>query len=160
MNIKFDHLAVQIPHQRLQNTVKWYIDFFGCTKNWEQYTSFEPLTYERIPGIQSIVELECKAFRFHIFGREPLNEIVVNEYIQNHHVGFSVSDPSEIERIEQKWNELYQSQNYVFTQNAYVTEKMTDSLGVDSIYFTDVNGLEFEVTYVPKIALYDRQYPS
>jgi hypothetical protein len=37
---------------------------------------------------------------------------------------------------------------------------MIDTLGIESIYFTDVNGLEFEVTCVPKTALYDRQYTS
>lgn len=160
MQIKFDHLAVQIPHLRLQNTVQWYIDFFDCQKNWEQHTSFEELTKKRIPGIQSIVELECNAFRFHIFGREPLNEIVITEYIQNHHVGFSVTDTNEIDIIEQKWKKLYQSQNYTFIGNTYITEKMTDSLGIDSIYFTDVNGLEFEVTCVPQTVLYDREYSS
>ena len=41
-----------------------------------------------------------------------------------------------------------------------VTNRCLQVTGVDSIYFTDVNGLEFEVTCVPKIALYDRKYPS
>ena len=83
--MKFDHLAVQILHKDLDNTVKWYTDFFECTKNWEQLTSFEPLTLERLPGIQSIVELQSSAFRFHIFGRHSIyNEIVAN-FIQYHH---------------------------------------------------------------------------
>lgn len=160
MNIIFDHLAVQIPHTRLKNTVDWYTDFFGCQQNWAQYSSFEPLTHERIPGIQSIVELECSAFRFHIFGRDPINEFTVNSYIQNHHIGFSVTNSFEIDEIERKWNTLYDSRKYNFVKDAYITEKMIDTLGIESIYFTDVNGLEFEVTCVPKTALYDRQYTS
>lgn len=158
MNIKFDHLAVQIPHHQLQNTVKWYKDFFDCKENWSQHSSFEPLTKERIPGIKSIVELESIAFRFHIFTRFPLKETIAESYIQNHHVGFSVDQALAIDLIKNKWKSLYDSEAYSFSKIAYITEKMIDSLGVHSIYFTDVNGLEFEVTYVPQEALYDREY--
>ena len=75
---------------------------------------------------------------------------MLKNHIQNHHLGFSVKTSNEIDQIIEKWNKLYQSQRYLFVQNAYITNKIRDSVGVESAYFTDVNGLEFEITYVPQ----------
>lgn len=148
--MKFDHLAIQIPVGSLNNTILWYTDFFDCKQNWSQYSDFQPLTRQRIPGIKSIVELESRLFCFHLFESSEIHEKVLKNHIQNHHLGFSVKTSNEIDQIIEKWNKLYQSQRYLFVQNAYITNKIRDSVGVESAYFTDVNGLEFEITYVPQ----------
>lgn len=155
--MQFDHLAIQIPHGSLNNTVLWYTDFFGCKTNWSQYSSFQPLTHQRVPGIQSIVELECAIFRFHLFERSNIQESVLMNHIQNHHVGFSVNNSIGIQEIKTKWSKLYYSKKYIFVDDTYITEIIVDDVGVESIYFTDVNGLEFEVTYVPQSSK-EREY--
>ena len=155
----FDHLAIQVLHEQVDNTVKWYTDFFSCKKIWQQSTDFEELTKRRLPGIKTIVELESNFFRFHIFSRAIVNA-TVNNYLQYHHIGFSVDKSDKLVELQKKWQDLRTSNQYGFYKDAYVTEKITDSIGVESIYFTDLNGLEYEVTYVPEECKTSRIYPN
>ena len=159
MSLIFDHIAIQVEGKNLANTIKWYADFFECKKNWQQSSDFQPLTLERIPGIQSIAEMESSYFRFHLFSKKTLNDVVC-ENIQYHHLGFSVENPSILDKFYEKWIKLHHSNKYYFSKNTYVTEKMIDSLGVESLYFTDVNGLEYELTYVPVERKTIREYSN
>jgi hypothetical protein len=155
----FDHLAIQVLNGQVENTVKWYMDFFKCKKIWQQSSDFEDLTRRRLIGIDTIVELKSSFFRFHIFSR-PINNSTVDHYIQYHHIGFSVDKSSKLTKLIQQWHDLRLSNKYTFYKDAYVTEHIKDTIGVESIYFTDVNGLEYEVTYVPENCKTSRIYPN
>lgn len=156
--MQFDHLAIQIPSNKIKNTIDWYTEFFNCKHIWTQSTSFAPLTLSRIPGILKIVELESSFFRFHIFTKEVVNNSTVEEYTQYHHLGFSVNSSNELLFLIEKWKKLHISKKFVFVEGAYVTDLLIDAIGIESIYFTDVNGLEYEVTYIPNKLKSSREY--
>lgn len=155
----FDHLAIQVCNSRLETTVSWYEDFFACRKVWQQSTDFQDLTLQRLPGLTSIVELTSKNFRFHIFSRE-IEDIVRDNHLQFHHLGFSVNTSEEIDDIRDNWLRIHASNKYSYYSKTYVTEKIVDEIGVESIYFTDINGLEYELTYVPNECREVRIYPN
>lgn len=148
MSLFFDHLAIQVEGSNLENTIKWYVDFFECKRNWQQSSNFQQLTLDRIPGIQTIVELESSYFRFHLFSKAIISKVVYDN-IQYHHIGFAAKSSDILDRLRAKWIRLQESKQYNFSENTYVTEKIIDSLGVESLYFTDVNGLEYELTFIP-----------
>lgn len=159
MSVFFDHLAIQVEGRNLENTVKWYADFFECKKNWQQSSDFQQLTLDRIPGIQTIVELESSYFRFHLFSKKILGRAFY-ENIQYHHIGFAAKSSNILDGFRKRWIRLQESKKYYFFKNTYVTEKIIDSLGVESLYFTDVNGLEYELTYIPTAYKTTRIYPN
>ena len=141
----FNHVAIQVND--LENTLSWYQYFFKCKINWE-LTKFSQLTIQRLPGIRKIIEIENDFFRFHLFDRINTSPIERN-CIQYQHICFSVDNPIKIDKIKKEWQELFDSKKFRFADNSHITDKIVDGKGVESLYFTDVNGLEFEVTYIP-----------
>jgi hypothetical protein len=81
----FNHVAIQVNN--LKNTVEWYKDFFDCKVNWE-LEKFSLLTIERLPGIRKLVEVESSFFRFHLFDRANLVEIIESNCLQYQHICF------------------------------------------------------------------------
>jgi hypothetical protein len=60
-----------------------------------------------------------------------------------------VNEPGALRELRRRWIELYESGRYLFTVHEPPTDVVTDDDGVQSFYAFDVNGLEFEFTYVP-----------
>lgn len=58
-------------------------------------------------------------------------------------------DPGELVELRERWIELYRSGRYSFALTEQPTEIVVDADGLHSFYTYDVNGLEFEFTYVP-----------
>ncbi|WP_326949606.1 VOC family protein [Amycolatopsis sp. NBC_01307] len=146
----FHHLGIQTAD--LANCVSWYQEFFGCKENWN-LDEFSELTTSRLPGIVKLVELRAGGTRFHLFERagegseppEPGNA-------QFQHVCMEVGSPAEMSAWQRHWTRLYESGRFHFTRDEPATEIVTDDDGVQSFYAFDVNGLEYEFTWIPEAA--------
>ncbi|NER23658.1 MAG: VOC family protein [Symploca sp. SIO1C2] len=132
----------------LENTVKWYKDFFSCEQNWT-LAEFSDLTLKRLPSITQLVELQTGNFKFHIFDINSQHVAVPNNAIQYQHFCLQVSEKNQLEELKNRWFSLYESGFYKFKLNDPATDIVTDKDGVSSFYFYDVNGLEFEAMYKP-----------
>ena len=145
--LRFHHVAVQTND--LENSVSWYEDFLGCRPVWS-LTKFSELTRSRLPGIRRLTEILVGDVRLHVFEREgrrapePLESLT-----QFQHLCMGVESPDELVRLRERWIELYESGRYSFAFDEQPTEIVVDDDGVQSFYTLDVNGLEFEFTYVP-----------
>lgn len=145
------HIAVQTAD--LDNSVSWYKDFFGCRTTWTLAT-FSALTLSRLPGITRLTEMVVGEFRVHLFERDPeragsetSRQNVAKTQFQ--HVCMRVGSREELERWRQHWRDLFASGHYTFALSEQPTNIVRDEDGVDSFYALDVNGLEYEFTYVP-----------
>lgn len=141
------HLGVQTAD--LDNCLKWYLEFFDAKKNWE-LDQFSELTLRRLPGIRRLVEISAGGARIHLFDR------VGHSGAQSDPNGFafqhaciSVSSPEELADMRRKWIDLYDSGRFSFASAEQPTEIVVDDDGVQSLYLLDVNGLEYELSYVP-----------
>ncbi|MEU6059812.1 VOC family protein [Streptomyces sp. NPDC047097] len=145
---RIHHLGVQTAD--LDNCCEWYLEFLGAEKKWE-LDRFSDLTLSRLPGIGRLVEIAVGDLRLHLFDRSGhTGETPHEEDFQFQHVCLTVDAPEELEAVRDRWNALYDSGRYRFVREERPTEIVVDDDGVWSLYLYDVNGLEFEFTYVPE----------
>jgi catechol 2,3-dioxygenase-like lactoylglutathione lyase family enzyme len=141
------HVGVQTDD--LENCLSWYLDFFDAEQIW-QLDRFSELTRSRLPGIQRLTEVTAGGVRFHLFDRSThSSKGPLPDDFQFQHVCLAVGSAGELTRIRARWLELYESGRYRFALDDPPTEIVTDADGIQSLYVLDVNGLEFEFTYVP-----------
>lgn len=144
---RLHHVGIQT--RDLANCVAWYRDFFGCVKKWS-LTEFSELTHSRLPGIRRLTEVKVGDLRFHLFDRDDdESQLPGGNRIQFQHVCLAVSSAEEMVAWRDHWLALYASGRYKFASDEPPTDIVTDTDGVQSCYLLDVNGLEFELTYVP-----------
>jgi catechol 2,3-dioxygenase-like lactoylglutathione lyase family enzyme len=143
---QFHHVGVQTND--IDNSVRWYGEFLGCTPAWT-IDHFSELTTSRLPGIRTLTEMVVGDVRIHLFERPGRAAVPEESAVAFQHFCFCVSDPAELPRQRERWIELYDSGRYRFALDEQPTEIVTDADGVQSFYAYDVNGLEFEFTSVP-----------
>jgi catechol 2,3-dioxygenase-like lactoylglutathione lyase family enzyme len=143
----FHHLGIQTAD--LDNAARWYQDFLGCRCAWS-LTTFSELTTSRLPGITELREFVVGDVRIHLFQRPgapaPAPE---HSSTQFQHVCLAADSPRQLAELRERWLELYRSGRYHYALDVQPTEIVVDADGVQSVYVYDVNGLEFEFTYVP-----------
>ncbi|MFD4504126.1 VOC family protein [Streptomyces sp. NPDC058457] len=148
IKVRLHHLGVQTSD--IENCLSWYLDFFHATQKWE-LDQFSELTLSRLPGIRRLIEVAAGDIRFHIFDRADHNGRIPDENsYQFQHACIAVSTPEEIAEIRRHWIDLYDSGRYTFARPDGPTDIVVDSDGVMSLYLYDVNGLEYEFSYVPE----------
>jgi catechol 2,3-dioxygenase-like lactoylglutathione lyase family enzyme len=143
---KFHHVGIQTND--LDNSVRWYEDFLGCEKAWT-LDRFSELTRSRLPGIRALTELVFGNVRIHLFERPGRTSDPAESATQFQHFCFCTSAPDELVTLRRRWSDLYESGRYTFARDEQPTDIVIDADGVQSFYAYDVNGLEFEFTYVP-----------
>ena len=143
----FHHIGIQTND--VENSLAWYDAFLGGRQSWS-LTTFSELTRSRLPGITKLYELIHGDVRFHLFEREGAPAAGPGASVtQFQHVCLAVRDPGELVELRERWIELYRSGRYSFALTEQPTEIVVDADGLHSFYTYDVNGLEFEFTYVP-----------
>ena len=143
----FHHIAIQTKD--MINCVSWYQEFFGCKKNWS-LNKFSNLTLTRLPGIRELVELEIGNIKLHIFDRESVSDNLIPEQAaQFQHFCITVPQKSDLVQYREKWDRLAESGRFHFAKWEAPSDIVIDSDGVASLYLLDVNGLEFELCYIP-----------
>jgi hypothetical protein len=145
--MNLNHLGVQTAD--LDNCLEWYLEFFDAKKNWE-LGQFSELTLRRLPGIRRLVEISVGGARIHLFDRAGHSgaQPDPNGFVFQH-ACISVSSPEELTDMRRKWIDLYDSGRFSFASAEQPTEIVVDDDGVQSLYLLDVNGLEYELSYVP-----------
>jgi catechol 2,3-dioxygenase-like lactoylglutathione lyase family enzyme len=145
---KFHHIGVQTND--LANSTAWYKAFFGAHEKWSLET-FSELTSRRLPGIRRLVETAIgDGVRVHLFEREGRAAPGPNESVtQFQHVCMAVGDPEHLITLRERWIALFESGQFAYAVAEEATPVVADADGVHSFYAYDVNGLEFEFTYVP-----------
>ncbi|MEU8511537.1 VOC family protein [Kitasatospora sp. NPDC048722] len=144
--LRFHHVGVQTTD--LENSVRWYGDFLGCQRAWS-LDRFSELTRSRLPGIRELTEMVLGDVRFHLFSRPGRKSEPAESAVQFQHFCFSVSTAEDLKWFRRRWIELYESGRYAFAIDEQPTDIVIDEDGVQSFYTYDVNGLEFEFTFVP-----------
>ncbi|MFF7638211.1 VOC family protein [Kitasatospora sp. NPDC008050] len=145
---RIHHLGVQTAD--LDNCLAWYLEFFGAEQKWE-LDKFSELTLSRLPGIRRLIEVAAGGVRFHLFDRADHNGVLPDANgFQFQHACLQVAEPQELEVARRRWIELYESGRYTFARPDQPTEIVVDSDGVHSLYVYDVNGLEYEFTFIPE----------
>lgn len=140
------HIGIQT--EDLANSVDWYRSFFGCEQQWS-LSRFSELTLRRLPGIRTLVELSAAGLRFHLFERPGRTTDPTVSSIGYQHVCISVDRPADLTVLRERWLQLYHSGRYRFPAVEPATDVVADADGVLSFYAYDVNGVEFEFTFVP-----------
>lgn len=145
---RFHHVGIQTTD--LENSLAWYRDFFECTPTWT-LDRFSELTHRRLPGIERLTELALGDTRIHLFQRPGLPALDPSASIaQFQHVCLMVDSPERLVELRNRWIALFESKNYFFAFPDQPTAIVEDDDGVQSFYAYDVNGLEFEFTYIPE----------
>lgn len=145
---RVDHVGVQTAD--LENCLHWYEQFFGAERKWE-LDRFSELTLSRLPGIGRLIEVAVGDLRFHLFDRSDHNRRTPDaDSYQFQHVCLRVDTPEELSTVRDRWIELYESGRFAFAREDPPTDIVVDDEGVLSLYLFDVNGLEYEFTYVPE----------
>jgi len=140
---------VGVQTNDLDNSESWYHDFFQCHRTWSLST-FSDLTLQRLPGIRRLSELVVGDVRVHLFERPGHPAVQPGTSItQFQHVCVAVDTPEDLTVFRERWIELFESGRYTYALPDEPTEIVVDADGVQSFYTYDVNGLEFEFTYVP-----------
>jgi catechol 2,3-dioxygenase-like lactoylglutathione lyase family enzyme len=146
----FHHVGVQTDD--LANSLAWYQDFFGGRVSWTLDT-FSELTLSRLPGIERLVEIVVGDLRIHLFQRRSATAGTPCESAaQFQHVCLATSSAEELREWRAHWTALYAGGRYRFALPDQPTAVVTDPDGSQSFYACDVNGLEFEFTYLPGAA--------
>jgi catechol 2,3-dioxygenase-like lactoylglutathione lyase family enzyme len=143
---QFHHVGIQTND--LANSVRWYRDFLGCEQAWT-LDRFSELTRSRLPGIRVLTEMVVGNVRVHLFERPGRPFDPADSAIQFQHFCYRVDAADELVTIRRRWIELFESGEYSFALDEQPTDIVVDADGVQSFYAYDVNGLEFEFTYVP-----------
>ncbi|MBF6541808.1 VOC family protein [Nocardia brasiliensis] len=147
---RFHHLAIQTDD--VDATIEWYREFLGATVEWS-LDSFSPLTHDRLPGIEKLVELKKGDLRFHVFDRaghskdgpDPLG-------YQYQHVGITVRRPEDLVRLRARWLQVRERADIAWARADPPSDIVTDADGMQSLYVLDPNGLELEFIYFPEAA--------
>lgn len=141
------HLGIQTAD--LDNCLSWYRDFFDGEVTWT-LDRFSDLTRSRLPGITRLTEIRVGDVRLHFFERDGRTDRRPggNE-VQFQHACMATASPEELKGWRERWLEHYGSGRYRFARPDRPSEIVIDDDGVQSFYAFDVNGLEFEFTYVP-----------
>lgn len=148
--LRFHHVAVQTND--LDNCVSWYQEFFACQPSWS-LSEFSELTRSRLPGIVRLTEMVMGDIRIHLFERPGRAAAHPNDStIQFQHVCLCAQSGDELLIWRQRWLDLFNSGRYRFAFKDQPSEIVTDADGAQSFYAFDVNGVEFEFTYVPRQA--------
>ncbi|MGI8664906.1 MAG: VOC family protein [Jatrophihabitans sp.] len=143
----FHHLGIQTTD--IDNAARWYEDFLGCRCAWS-LTTFSELTTNRLAGITELRELVVGGVRIHLFERPGEPALPPTRSItQFQHVCLAAASPRELVELRERWLELYHSGRYSYALDVQPTEVVVDADGVQSVYLYDVNGLEFEFSYLP-----------
>jgi catechol 2,3-dioxygenase-like lactoylglutathione lyase family enzyme len=143
----FHHVAVQTAD--FDRSVAWYQEFFGCELTWT-LQEFSELTRTRLPGITELAELILGATRFHVFARGAgPAQPPPRDTQQFQHLCLSAGSAAMLAAWRDRWLEIFRSGRYSFAIPEAATDIVTDADGVQSFYCYDVNGLEYEFTYVP-----------
>lgn len=153
---RLHHIGVQTDD--LRNCVSWYEDFFSCRVQWST-DMFSPLTHSRLPGITRLTEVAVDGTRFHLFERPVTGSRSAAGPGSGggdsggsdggfQHVCLAAGSVAELTTWRDRWIELYNSGRYAFARRDLPTEIVTDAQGTASFYCFDVNGLEFEFTYL------------
>lgn len=132
----------------LENSVRWYEEFLGCEQAWT-LDRFSELTRSRLPGIRALTELTLGNVRFHLFERPGRASDPAESASQFQHLCLCVRSADELVTLRRRWIDVYKSGRYTFALDEQPTDIVTDADGVQSFYTYDVNGLEFEFTFVP-----------
>jgi catechol 2,3-dioxygenase-like lactoylglutathione lyase family enzyme len=143
---RFHHVGIQTND--LDNSVRWYEDFFGCERAWT-LDRFSELTRRRLPGIRALTEMAVGDVRIHLFERPGRAYDPAETATQFQHFCLCVDTAEELITLRRRWIELYESGRYRFALDEQPTDIVIDSDGVQSFYVYDVNGLEFEFTFLP-----------
>lgn len=145
---RIHHLGVQTDD--LRNCLDWYVEFFGAEVKWD-LDRFSELTRSRLPGIGKLVEVAVgTGLRFHLFDRSAHSgRVPDSEGFQFQHVCLQVDGPAQLDAVRRRWWRLHDSGRFSFVRDEPPTPVVVDDDGVHSLYLLDVNGLEFEFTYVP-----------
>ncbi|GIJ29221.1 hypothetical protein Vqi01_43830 [Micromonospora qiuiae] len=141
------HVGVETPD--LANSLAWYQDFFGCRPTWTADT-FSELTRRRLPGVLRLTEVVVGDLRLHLFQRTDPGVGARDGAPRFQHLCVAVDSPDELERWRLRWAELFDSGRYRYVDPDPPTEIVVDDRGVASFYCLDVNGLEYEFTYLPE----------
>lgn len=141
------HVAVQTGD--IDAAIAWYTDFLGCSVRWSIDGGFSALSRRRLPGLRRVVELAVADMRFHLFTRGPADQPAGADANQFQHVCIRVSSAEELRRWRERYVELFASGRYAFRRPEPASEIDVDADGMQSFYAFDVNGLEFEMTYLP-----------
>jgi catechol 2,3-dioxygenase-like lactoylglutathione lyase family enzyme len=144
----FHHISVQTND--LANSTAWYKAFFGTSENWSLET-FSDLTIRRLPGIRRIVEMPIgDGVLLHLFQREGRAAPEPTESVtQFQHVCMAVRDPEDLIALRERWIALFESGRFSYTVTEEPSPVVVDAYGIRCFYAYDVNGLEWEFTYVP-----------
>jgi len=143
----FHHIGIQTND--LDNALSWYKDFLGFRANWTM-DHFSELTNSRLPGIRRLAEVAAGGVRIHLFERPGASASKPGVSLsQFQHVCLVVGSPDDLVTLRERWMDLFRSGRYSFALADQPTEVVTDHEGIQSFYTYDVNGLEFEFTYVP-----------
>jgi catechol 2,3-dioxygenase-like lactoylglutathione lyase family enzyme len=141
------HIAVQTAD--FDGSVSWYREFFGCQVAWT-LREFSELTRSRLPGITELAELTAGQARFHVFARgADLDQPPPPGTQQFQHICLTAPSGAALAQWRQRWLDIFGSGRYTFTVPEPATGIVTDDDGVQSFYFRDINGLEYEFSYVP-----------
>lgn len=144
---RIHHVGVQTAD--LDNCLGWYREFFDAEKKWE-LDRFSELTLSRLPGIRKLIEISVGDIRLHLFDRTGHNGRTPDgDGFLFQHVCVQVATPQELVECRRRWIELYESGRYTFARPELPTEIVVDDDGVRSLYLFDVNGLEYELSYIP-----------
>lgn len=149
--LAFHHVSVQVND--LANATAWYQAFFGTHENWSLET-FSELTVSRLPGIRRIVEMPIgDGVLLHLFEREGRAAAEPTESVtQFQHVCMAVKDPEDLITLRERWIALFESGRFAYALTEGPTPVVVDAAGIRCFYAYDVNGLEWEFTYVPSTA--------
>ncbi len=143
----FHHIGIQTDD--LANAASWYEAFFECVPSWT-LTQFSELTQSRLPGTRELRELTAGDLRFHLFERPGDTAPHPTQSIGGfQHFCLSTTDPADLVELRERWMTLFESGDYAFALPDQPTDIVVDGDGVHSLYVYDVNGVEFEFTYVP-----------
>lgn len=144
------HIGIQVAD--LANSLSWYRDFFGAREAWST-SNFSPLTVSRLPGVTRLVELAIDDLRLHLFERAAGSEAEpYRNGVQFQHVCLTVDAKEQLTDWRQHWLELYHSGTYSFARADHPSDIVRDDDGTASFYCFDVNGLEYEFTWIPESA--------
>lgn len=144
---RFHHLAIQTDD--VDATIRWYQEFLGATVEWK-LDSFSPLTLERLPGIEKLVELKTGDVRFHVFDRAAHTQGAPDPLgYQYQHVGITVDRPEDLVALREQWLKARASTDLHWARDEGPSDIVTDADGMQSLYVVDPNGLEMEFLYFP-----------
>jgi len=145
--LAFHHIAVQTGD--LDGSISWYRAFFGAELTWTLDT-FSDLSVERLPGLSGLAEVNAGELRFHLFTRGAEHGTpppADNNQFQ--HVCIEVRSREDLRTWHTRWHAVRSSAAYTFVREEQATDIVIDSDGVESFYAFDINGVEFEFTFLP-----------